>query len=127
METRKVITINENGTVSLPNDKNIMMRDFEIAELLGLSYQSTKTKIKALLNIGIGLDYPHGGEIVGTKIIPEFYGMELIISLAFSVNTYKAEILRKWVLNSISNSNNANIPIFISLNNPSRNKNGIYN
>lgn len=46
-ERKGIITISENGNVSVP--VNVQMRDFEIAELLGVMVPTVKSNIQAII------------------------------------------------------------------------------
>lgn len=46
-ERKGIITISENGNVSVP--VNVQMRDFEIAELLGVMIPAVKSNIQAII------------------------------------------------------------------------------
>jgi hypothetical protein len=48
-ERKGIITISENGNVSVP--VNVQMRDFEIAELLGVMIPAVKSNIQAIIKI----------------------------------------------------------------------------
>lgn len=93
---RGVITITENGIVTIPN--NIRMSIGEIADLFGIYYRTVKRHIRAIEKSGItGGDYAMICTVDGQKIYPEYYGLEMIIALAFRIQSRNAEIFREWL------------------------------
>ncbi|MFR9626631.1 MAG: hypothetical protein SNJ31_02620 [Rikenellaceae bacterium] len=115
----RVVTINENGVVSVPS--HVSMMDFEIAQLFGVMLPTVRGCIKRLLKSRMIVDCS-GGEVSGNKIIPTHFGLDVIIAIAFQVESYQANIFRKWVMTNITNIRTSP-PIFISL----PNDNQIYN
>lgn len=102
---RKKITISENGVITLPSNptETVWMRDFEIAELFGVMLPTVKSNIRAILksNVVIG-DTTNGATLVGRNILPDYFGLDMVMALAFRVNSYKAEILRRWIIEKVS-------------------------
>ena len=47
---RDIITIDDSGVVAVPSG-NIMMKDYEIADMLGIIVPTVKGKIKPCLNL----------------------------------------------------------------------------
>lgn len=111
--TRNIISIDDRGYVSVPNGK-IMMRDYEIAHLLEIMYPTVRGAIKRLLKSRAWVD-SQGAVVQGRSIIPEYYGLEVVIAIAFQVDGYRATIFRKWVMGKISTP--AVQPIFIQIDN----------
>ncbi|MEG0518933.1 MAG: hypothetical protein RR555_08710, partial [Bacteroidales bacterium] len=67
------ITISENGVVSVPD--NVMMQDFEIAELFGVFSQTIRSNIQAILKSGLCEgDLSNGGTVIGNSIISDYHG-----------------------------------------------------
>ncbi len=110
---RDIITISDNGAVNVPSN-NIMMTDYEIAQLLGVTVPFVRGAIKRLLKTRHVADCG-GGIVSGHSIIPEFYGLEVIITVAFQVVSYQSDIFRKWVMQKMMQSNSRSI--FIGFNN----------
>lgn len=52
---REKITINKSGIITLPGNpvETVWMRDFEIAELLGVMLPTIKSNIRAILKSGV--------------------------------------------------------------------------
>ncbi|WP_165026992.1 virulence RhuM family protein [Dysgonomonas sp. ZJ279] len=96
MENRKII-ISDNGTVTVPGETKMSIA--EIADLFGIYYQRAKRLIRDIEKSGVmGGDYSGGCTCEGSKIYPDYYGLEMIIAVAFRVQSAKAEIFRKRLL-----------------------------
>lgn len=94
---KNIITISENGSVYVPT--NVQMRDFEIAELFGVMMPTVKSNIRAILKTRVVMeDTTNGATLVGCNILPDYFGLDMIIAIAFRVQSYKADIFRKWIL-----------------------------
>ena len=116
--TNRIITISDSGVVTIPS--KVSMRDFEIAQLLGVMVPTVKAKIKSLLKSRMILDCI-GGEISGNIIIPEYFGLEVVIAIAFQVDSYEANVFRLHILHKLTAPTTP--PIYISCND---NKSTIY-
>ena len=99
---KNIITISDNGSVHVPT--NVQMRDFEIAELFEVYFQTIRANIKAVLKSGVTTTDCAGGSVVmgnGT-IIPDYHGLDMIVALAFRIQSYKADIFRKWIIRKMT-------------------------
>lgn len=113
---RKVITIKGNGQVSVPD--NVQMQDFEIAELFGVMIPTIRSNIRAILKSGMVVaDTQNGGTFFGSTFYPDYLGLDIIIALAFRIQSPRAEIFRRWVLAKITKNEPSviNQQIFISV------------
>lgn len=98
MENR-IIRI-ENGIVSVPQSGEILM-----AALYEVYVQTINANIKAILKSGVvKADISGSATVAGNIIMPDVYGLEMIIALAFRIRSYNAEVLRKWIIKKISKS-----------------------
>jgi hypothetical protein len=96
---KKIITI-EDGDVSIPTSIEIRMTIGEIADLFGIYYQTAKKHIRAIEKSGVaGGDEKMSCTVEGMKIYPDYYGLEMIIAVAFRVQSHNAKIFREWVVN----------------------------
>lgn len=94
---REIITINEDGSVSV-SDK-VMMQDFEIAELFRVMIPAVRANIRTILKTGIVTsDFTNGATLVGNNILPDCYGLDMIMALAFRIHSPQAGIFRRWIL-----------------------------
>lgn len=96
MKQRKII-IGENGNVSMPN--NVQMADFEIAELFGVILPTIRANIRAILKTGIATaDLTGGATMVGNNVLPDYHGLDMVIALAFRIQSFEAKLFRQWVI-----------------------------
>lgn len=113
MRQEKII-INENGSVSVPD--NIQMRDFEIAELFGVFAQTIKANIRAILKSGVcECDLSNGGTVVGNSIIPDYHGLDMITALAFRIQSPNAELFRQWIFRKMTTVQKPPTPLYVRL------------
>ncbi len=95
MENRKII-LSDNGTVTIPGETKMSIA--EIADLFGIYYQTAKKLIQDIEESGVaGGDYSGSCTCEGSKIYPDYYGLEVIITVAFRVQSANAEALRRWI------------------------------
>ena len=116
--TNRIITISDSGVVTIPS--RVSMRDFEIAQLLGVIVPTVKAKIKSLLKSRMILDCS-GGEVSDNTIIPEYFGLEVVTAIAFQLDSYEANVFRLHILSRVTAPTTP--PIYISCND---NKSTIY-
>lgn len=91
------IVINGNGTVSVPD--KVMMQDFEIAGLFGVMIPTVRANIRTILKTGIVTgDLTNGATLVGNNILPDYYGLDMIMALAFRIHSPQTGIFRRWIL-----------------------------
>lgn len=110
---RAIITISENGTVSIPS-ADIWMSEMELVELFGVVAPTLRAAIKAIYkNSGLYPTNTQRYSSVTSTSWATFYNLEVIIALAFQLNTREADMIRKRVLKSIY-QRKENINLFIS-------------
>ena len=116
MEQTKIV-INGNGAVSVPD--KVMMQDFEIAWLFGVTIPAVRANIRTILKTGIATgDYTNGATLVGNNILPDCYGLDMIMALAFRIHSPQAEIFRRWILGKVTKSKQDTAPqIFVAVSN----------
>lgn len=114
---REIITINENGQVSVPD--SVQMRDFEIAELFEVMIPIIRSNIRAILKSGMAVaDTQNGGTFFGSTFYPDYLGLDIIMTLAFRIQSPQAEVFRRWVLSKATIKGKSVTPqIFLSVNN----------
>lgn len=100
MMRRNIITIRESGMVTIPSGV-IRMSVNEIALLFEVMVPTVRGKIKALLKSRMCVE-SSGGIVRSNRVIPEYFGMEVVIAAAFQVDSYKADIFRRWVLRKLA-------------------------
>lgn len=95
------IRITDNGNVIIPNE--VKMSISEIADLLGVFYQTAKREIRAIEKSGVASgDCSMGGTVNGSNIYPEHYGLDMIIALAFRLQSPNADVFRTWIVKKAS-------------------------
>lgn len=97
---REKITISESGIISLPSNPTeaVWMRDFEIAELFGVMLPTVKSNIRAILKSNVVTeDMTNGATLVGRNILPDYFGLDMVVALAFRVNSMNAQLFRDFV------------------------------
>lgn len=110
MENRK-IRIFDNGKVTVPSETK--MNISEIADLFGIYYQKIKKLIRDIEKSGVaGGDYSGSCTCEGSNIYPDYYGLEMVISVAFRVQSANAEVIRKWLLRKTT-AEDSGIGVFV--------------
>ena len=98
---RAIITIDEQGRVHFPNANadDIWMSTQELVELLGITSPTLRSNIRAINKSGIIKVYeseryitlPNGNSI-------DIYSLQMIIALAFRIDTHEAYRLREAII-----------------------------
>ena len=98
---RAIITISENGRVNIPSD-NIWMSEMELVELFGVMTPTLRAAIKAIYKNGaLNPTTSQLCDLATSKSWTTFYNLEVVIALAFRLNTYEASRIRHKVLESL--------------------------
>ena len=112
---RAIITISESGRVNIPNG-NVWMSEMELVELFGVIAPTLRAAIKAIYKSGTLCP------IITQrcdKITPAswatFYNLEMVVALAFRLNTYEASRIRQKVLEGLCKRKENEINLLISL------------
>ena len=114
---RTIITISESGKVSIPNE-NVWMSEMELVELFGVVAPTLRAAIKAIYKSGtLCSATTQRCDLVTPKSWATFYNLEVVIALAFRLNTYEASRIRQKVLESLCRRKENRISLLISLNN----------
>ena len=112
---RAIITISENGRVNIP-DSNVWMSEMELVELFGVLAPTLRAAIKAIYKSEMLCPATTQRCDVAThKSWATFYNLEVVISLAFRLNTYEASRIRQKVLEGLCMRNKSEINLFIAL------------
>ena len=114
---RAIITISENGRVNI-QDSNVWMSEMELVELFGVVAPTLRAAIKAIYKSETlnpvstqrcDLDMPKNWD--------RFYNLEVVIALAFRLNTYEASRIRQKVLEALCQRKENGICWIMSWNN----------
>lgn len=97
---RAIITISESGRVNIPSD-NVWMSEMELVELFGVSALTLKNVIRAIHKSGIIAEHTQHCEVIPYTYWATLYNMDMIVALAFRINSYGAEKIRIEVLKRI--------------------------
>lgn len=99
-EKRNIITMDGQGNIALPTDTgSIAMTDWELCELFGVIAPTIRAGIKTLCKSGVLREHEVKRTIrLSDKRSMEVYNLEAVISLAFHINTFGAEQVRRAVL-----------------------------
>ncbi len=112
---RAIITISENGNVNIPSD-NIWMSEMELVELFGVIAPTLKAAIRAIYKNGVFCSATtQRCDLATPASWATFYNIEVVIALAFRLNTYEASRIRQKVLESICQRKESGISILLSL------------
>lgn len=112
---REIITIDEYGRLDIPTDTAaIRMTEAEIVELFGTTAGAVHTGIKAIFKENALNDYEVCKCIrLDSGNSADVYNMEVVIVLAFRLNTYPASVFRKWLVKRATASRRTTPPIVI--------------
>ena len=95
---RAIITINESGRVNIPSG-NVWTSEMELVELFGVIAPTLRAAIKAIYKSGTLCPVStQRCDLATAKSWATFYNLEVVITLAFRLNTYEASRIRKKVL-----------------------------
>lgn len=98
---RAIITISENGNVNIPSD-NVWMSEMELMELFGVIAPTLRSAIKAIYKSGaLNPATTQRCDLATPASWDTFYNLEVVIALAFRLNTYEASRIRQKVLESL--------------------------
>ena len=112
---RAIITISESGNVNIPSG-NVWMSEMELVELYGVIAPTLRVAIKAIYKSGTLCPVStQRCDLATPASWATFYNLEVVIALAFRLNTYKASKIRQKVLESLCQRKESEISILLSL------------
>lgn len=118
---RAIITISENGKVNIPSG-NVWMSEMELVELFGVIAPTLRAAIKAIYKSGTLCSVStQRCDLATPKSWATFYNLEVVIALAFRLNTYEASRIRQKVLESLCQREENGVNIFLSIGDVFRN------
>lgn len=116
---RAIITISENGNVNIPSG-NVWMSEMELVELFEVIAPTLQAAIKAIYKSGtLCSATTQRCDLATPKSWATFYNLEVVIALAFRLNTYEASKMRQKVLESLYQRKENGIDFLILLGNNS--------
>ena len=114
---RAIITISENGHVNIPSS-NIWMSEMELAELLGVTAPTLRSVIKAIYKSGMLCPVStQRCDLATPASWATFYNLEMVIALAFRLNTYEASRIIEKVLESLCQRKENGLYLLLTLDN----------
>ena len=112
---RAIITISENGRVNIPSC-NVWMSEMELVELFGVTALTLRAAIKAMYKSGtLNPATTQRCDLATPTSWATFYNLEVVITLAFRLNTYEASRIRQKVLECLCQRKENRVNLFISL------------
>lgn len=112
---RAIITISENGRVNIP-DSNVWMSEMELVELFRVIAPTLRAAIKAIYKSETLCPVSTQRCDWATPASwATFYNLEVVIALAFRLNTYEASRIRQKVLEGLYQRKESEISILLSL------------
>jgi len=116
---RAIITISENGKVNIPNS-NVWMSEMELVELFGVIAPTLRAAIRAIYMSGtLTLASTQRYDLATPAGWATYYNLEMVIALAFRLNSYEANRIRQKVLESFSHRKESGMYFLILLGNNS--------
>lgn len=110
---RAIITISENGNVNIPSD-NVWMSEMELVELFGVIAPTLRAAMKAIYKNGaFNPTTTQLCDLATSKSWATFYNLEVVIALAFRLNTYEASRIRQKVLESLCKRKDDGYKLFV--------------
>ena len=99
---RAIITISESGKVNIPSS-NVWMSEMGLVELFGVIAPTLRASIRAIYKSGtLSATTTQRCDLATPTSWATFYNIEVVIALAFRLNTYEARRIRQKVLESLS-------------------------
>ena len=114
---RAIITISESGIVNIPSG-NVWMSEMELVELFGVISPTLRAAIKAIYKSGTLCPVStQRCDLATPKGWATFYNLEMVIALAFRLNTYEASRIREKVLESLCQRKENGLYLLLTLDN----------
>lgn len=112
---RAIVTISESGRVNIPSG-NIWMSEMELMELFGVIAPTLRAAIRAIYMSGtLTLASTQRYDVATPTSWATFYNLEVVIALAFRLNTYEASRIRQKVLESLTQRKMEVLNLFFTL------------
>ena len=112
---RAIITISESGRVNIPSG-NVWMSEMELVELFGVIAPTLRASIRAIYKSGtLSATTTLKCDLATPTSWAIFYNLEVIIALAFRLNTYKASRIKQAVLEGLCQRKEKGVNLFFEL------------
>ena len=114
---RAIITISETGHVNIPSS-NVWMSEMELVELFGVIAPTLQAAIKAIYKSGTLCSVStQRCDLAMPKSWATFYNLEVVIALAFRLNTCEASRIREKVLECLCQRKEIGLYFLLTLDN----------
>lgn len=114
---RSIITINKSGNVNIPSG-NVWMSEMELVDLFGVIAPTLRAAIRAIYKSGtFNPATTQRCDLATPASWATFYNLEVVVALAFRLNTYEASKVRQTVLKFLCQRKENGISIVLSLGN----------
>ena len=114
---RAIITISENGRVNISSG-NVWMSEMELVELFGVIAPTLRSVIKAIYKSGMLCPVStQRCDLATPASWATFYNLEMVIALAFRLNTYEESRIREKVLESLCQRKENGLYLLLTLDN----------
>lgn len=111
---RAIITISERGNVNIPSG-NVWMSEMELVEMFGVIAPTLRAAIRAIYKSEtLNPVSTQRCDLAMPKNWATFYNLEVVIALAFRLNTYEASRIRQKVLEGLYQRKESEISILLS-------------
>lgn len=114
---RAIITISESGNVNIP-DSDVWMSFSELIGLFDVAVPTLKAAIRAIHKSGMIAEHTQYCEVIPHTYWATLYNMDMIVALAFRINSYGAEKIRNMVLKRICGRKEKVCYLFLLANSP---------
>ena len=116
---RAIITISESGKVNIPSN-SVWMSEMVLVELFGVIAPTLRVAIKAIYKSGTLCPVStQRCDLATPQSWAIFYNLEVVVALAFRLNTYEASRIRQKVLENLcqrkGNASNLFFTLYCSL------------
>ena len=110
---RAIITISESGRVNIPSN-DVWMSEMELVGLFGVIALTLQASIRAIYKSGtLCTATTKRCDLAMPKSWATYYNLEVVIALAFRLNTYEASRIRQKVLEGFSQRKEKWISMYI--------------
>ena len=114
---RAIITISESGKVNIPSN-SVWMSEMVLVELFGVIAPTLRVAIKAIYKSGTLCPVStQRCDLATPKSWATFYNLEMVIALAFRLNTYEASRIIEKVLESLCQRKENGLYLLLTLDN----------
>ena len=112
---RAIITIRESGRVNIPSG-NVWMSEMELVELFGVIAPTLRAAIRAIYKSETLCPVStQRCDLATPTSWATFYNLEVVIALAFRLNSYEASRVRQKVLDSICQRKMSRVSLLVSI------------